>query len=692
MFYLAFRWWRGGFPKFPYTNFHEANLDYFLSVFSEIWTEWEEMYNNLTEWKNQTDVDFQTWKSGVETALNDWKTNFEYRNTVWQDAMETNISDWETAVIADLDSWKDEFIDSYNDIESRVESIVSDTEDMIENLAPPFSNSTNYNIGDYVIYTGILYKFIKNHSAGDWDNNDVIQAFATDELLYIKNNITESTYNKVTLLNKINPKNGINYEVDKGTIKFSGTTNANTISIISNDIVLPAGTYRFSGMDSNYNISIQIYHHENGVVGSQIYQGRADKTFTLDSDSVVYLRTIIESGTAVTGAVIRPQIEVGSTTSPFIPGITGIDYVSRMELHAPLTILNNGDDLDDYYQETKDYYIGYSTTVLNSPITVGQRYLEVFHVTNNVALQTMYAPQQNLLYSRQRTNGVWDGWKIVNDNDTGDTVISEFTPKANTSILENSGKKIKILSYNVANYNKNTATYISNEQIANFKKMLYKSKADIIGLQENREYIDSNNTKKCIEYIYKPVYPFGFGGSGVCIESKTDSNSYGKLAVSSDRSLEYALIAFDNSDILFISAHPTANYNDTGRESMETINQRRTEYENILKWANGIITLTNRNTETPVSAPIHDYVIIALDGNTITTTDKENLLNLCNTYNYTPSNGDYIGWVNTHIRNQSLDNILVSSNCIIDSFEVYETLKNDLYSDHLPIVAEITLT
>lgn len=185
MIYLAFRWWKGGFPKFPFTNNHEANLDYFLSVFSEIWEEWEEMYNELKTWKENTDLSLEEWKNGVIDSIANWELEFQRVINEWKTETETDISEWENDVIEDIEAWKQDFIDDYENIESRVESIVSDTEDMIENLAPPFSSSDNYSIDDYAVYNGNLYRFINNHS-GAWNASDVVRSTATSDIKYNK--------------------------------------------------------------------------------------------------------------------------------------------------------------------------------------------------------------------------------------------------------------------------------------------------------------------------------------------------------------------------------------------------------------------------------------------------------------------------------------------------------------------------
>ena len=43
-----------------------------------------------------------------------------------------------------------------------------------------FSPYLNYSVGDYVVNEGFLYKFTSNHAAGQWDDNDVVEASLLD--------------------------------------------------------------------------------------------------------------------------------------------------------------------------------------------------------------------------------------------------------------------------------------------------------------------------------------------------------------------------------------------------------------------------------------------------------------------------------------------------------------------------------
>lgn len=176
------------FPNdFPYTNFHELNLDYFIKKFDEIFTEWANLYETLTTWKSDTDNDITEWKNDAISDITAWENEVFDELNAWKRETGSDIDEWERGVISDLNDWKDGFENEYEALADRVTAIVSDTEDMVENLAEPFSSSNNYSVGDYVIYNGVLYRFTSNHSAGDWDSSEVVQTTAMNDINDINN-------------------------------------------------------------------------------------------------------------------------------------------------------------------------------------------------------------------------------------------------------------------------------------------------------------------------------------------------------------------------------------------------------------------------------------------------------------------------------------------------------------------------
>ena len=92
--------------KFPYTNFHELNLDYFINKFNEIFAEWETLYNTLNTWKDETTTELEEWKTATEQDLDDREATLRAELDAWKTATQTDISTWETETLASLNAWK----------------------------------------------------------------------------------------------------------------------------------------------------------------------------------------------------------------------------------------------------------------------------------------------------------------------------------------------------------------------------------------------------------------------------------------------------------------------------------------------------------------------------------------------------------------------------------------------------------
>ena len=184
----------GFWNRFPYTNFHELNLDWFNQEFEKIFAQWDELYSTMNEWKDNTDRDLNEWKQNTLSDIESWENDVLDGLNQWKTATGEDISDWESEVIADLNTWKQDFIDAYEALEDRVDAIVSYTEDMVENLAEPFSTTKNYISGEYVVQNGILYKFTSDHSAGAWMESDAIQVTAMKDIDDLNNDLIVDEY------------------------------------------------------------------------------------------------------------------------------------------------------------------------------------------------------------------------------------------------------------------------------------------------------------------------------------------------------------------------------------------------------------------------------------------------------------------------------------------------------------------
>lgn len=120
--------WNDFINDFPYTNFSDINVSWFLNKFKQIFDEWEGLYNQMLSWKTATDEYNATWRTEQEQAFTTWENNFQTAIDAWKAQTETDIGTWETDTIASIEAWKAVFINQYNALKLEVEQIAEDAE------------------------------------------------------------------------------------------------------------------------------------------------------------------------------------------------------------------------------------------------------------------------------------------------------------------------------------------------------------------------------------------------------------------------------------------------------------------------------------------------------------------------------------------------------------------------------------
>lgn len=92
--------------RYPYTNFHELNLVYFIKHFKEIFEQWSQLYDEMQSWKTSTTEELETWKIETLEDLQSWETTLLAELDAWKTQTGTDISAWETATLAALTAWQ----------------------------------------------------------------------------------------------------------------------------------------------------------------------------------------------------------------------------------------------------------------------------------------------------------------------------------------------------------------------------------------------------------------------------------------------------------------------------------------------------------------------------------------------------------------------------------------------------------
>lgn len=397
----------------------------------------------------------------------------------------------------------------------------------------------------------------------------------------------------------------------------------------------------------------------------------------------------------------------GEDWETWVKGFSSLDAATLFVNMSDNQSVSSGTDLNTL-TDRGFFRLSYSGTYVNSPVadeTDKYKFVEILKQGSQCFQRyTLYkhgSPRNYEQYIR-----IWDGtaWKewtkgfstwdfnAIVDSLTDD-VKESFTGSAMTSQGTNDGLKLRVLSYNASQYNNDTETYISDDKLFNLRRMINEANADLIFMQEDRAYIDSANTKASKDYVFLPAYPNNEGSGSCAVRSKMAQTNGGLVSLSGDRMLRYCVITIGDVKLLAASAHPISNYNSTGKDSAESISMRATEYQEIMEWVNGDETLPDYSTAAAVTVPTHTHAIVGMDANSWTATDKSNLATLAADRGFVLANGTYLGWLKTEMRNNAaLDNVIASDNVIFNSFKVLNSEYANLYSDHVPLIADVTLT
>lgn len=517
--------------------------------------------------------------------------------------------------------------------------------DIKHGIASDFSDAVIYKAGEYVWYGNELRIFTKDHPAGAW----------TDDTASV------STYRGLSE-DVANIAYGLAKEYDD-----SETYNV--------------GDYCKLNNRTFYVCNTQITTPEPFT--------SAHWTRIIFSDLIKQLKSEIQT------VVLTSDPELNRIIKRlYIPSSVGLD----LSVVNRVTVYNGGANLYGFRFFNKSNQNVFSFAKLNEVgmtglWRIGQSYADIGDLT------LIDGTSKN--YYCTVYPAVFEDTKLADDyekslNTDNNSAIS-YSPVESSATNENKGDVLKVMSYNVAHYTNDVPSdIIPDEKIRNIIDVISGENADIICVQEDSGYIDSNNIRETQSYLYSPQYPYTTGMLETTVRSKRATNGEkGRLTYSNGRYLGYAVFEIGTKKVLVCSTHPSASHNGTGVDSQESIAARLTQYTEMFNWINGTVDLVDESTGNQVHVPEHTHVIIGMDANCATDTDKTNLMNLVNQNHYSAANGSRLGWLATCKSSGkwvSIDNVLVSENVIINSVKSLSSKFTNLYSDHVPLVINVTLT
>lgn len=628
----------GIFQQFPYTNFHEMNLDQIVKIVKNMLEEWAQYYNTWDNWKDTVTNQWAEMRSFINNYFDDLDVQEEINNKI-ADMVTTgefsNIVD--PYVPPAVSAWLAEHITTPEavviDDTLSISGACADAKaagDAISDV----ESELNYFVDVVDLLDGVpLYQgsWIRMNS---WD-----EATENTAATRLHTSVTLNNVDRVTIL----ALNGFEYEVAFFDASNTLLTHLNAWQTNNRTIVLsaPATTMRLNIRNSTNTALTQnggIHIYSGGYSLKEMYGGLYVKLasgFVDNSTSNPPLLTFDTKKQTVT------------VNKCYLLDKTGIRHQVAPQTVSYTAGTNVGTQTLVY--DTTD---GVVKPKYTSPAA------EHLRLDNSTQIVMAYYHTGRLVNGTIATNLTYN----INNNYFGNF------PKSYSPLSEGQLINLKVCSYNLGVYNYGVSGAISEQDeatiITQCRNFFSEQNCDILGLQENRQIL---NTKSTNTEIYNYLYPYGYGFyNSTWLKSRYPLSQTGQSAfTSSGREYVYGTLDIDGLNVFVMSVHLAL-----------TGTMRAQEYTEL-------IAILNQ----------HEYFICFgdfnanSDGSTDPQTEYNNLLNA----GYHIANGGYLGLMTTHPQdNKKLDNIVTSNNIIIANSYVPDVYA-DMHSDHLPIIAELAI-
>lgn len=260
-----------------------------------------------------------------------------------------NLNDIQDAIIA-LEEWQSE--------------AGADIPQILADIAPRFSNSTNYSAGDCVIVLNKLYQFTAAHPAGNWTGTDATEVNVTsllkeavaslsgevDDLKSAFDDVTETIFAPVVSIDTTTMKHTEWYVNTSGVINSSTGSTTLSLSIP----IEAAGTYYISKNESpKFRIGYCMTDPYNGVTlsGFQNLGTATSASIVLPAESYLVICYFVNDSSAIDKDALTNSIVVKQ----------GLDEISAVDLVARAAIFTKKPYVNTEQNFLYDVGNGYKT-------------------------------------------------------------------------------------------------------------------------------------------------------------------------------------------------------------------------------------------------------------------------------------------------------------------------------------------
>ena len=401
-----------------------------------------------------------------------------------------------------------------------------------------------------------------------------------------------------------------------------------------------------------------------------------------------------------------------------LPSAGDLITIKTYSFTEPILTITQNSDLNDYLTPGTYYSPNTATTatLLNCPLKDTAFKMDVTEARDTGSgrvRQTIYKADyreqdgffMRYLYSSS-TYGPWDHYLPSKAQHTPQ-IFYPNEKEYSARTIDNVVARFRVGTYNVAHYrmNQTVYNYISghSDAIEKWRRWVANSNMDFLFLTEDSQYIDSAQTMLATKYLYNPYfYENNIIKHSHRILTKTefDTTSLETVIVPNVNPsglntayyIDWCISTVANIGSILLAVIHNFPSGPTAIGTEAQVKQNRVNYYAAIK---NLLAEESGN---------YDYVIIAGDtnaGNYVNETmenteyDMGLLESLCEDTDTHLVNGGEIGWFKTVPSSQTVsrafDNIIVSNNIRVEKIECNPFMYEELWSDHVPVIAEVSL-
>ena len=651
--------------RFPYVNFHAMNQDWILSVVIDF----QQKYNTIQQQIDSGVLQINNTTAQKLSELNSKAAQIETLLNSWYNTHSANIQNTLAAAIRDFD---------IHIAQITAETIQSIPQDY-SSMADLVNNIKKYNAVDVI-----------PHTSGSHTVNGITYSWNTD-----------------------------------GSCAISGTATADARETIYDNIsALPAGIIAGQTYYIDYSASVtrlQILSYAIGGEGSVVYTGRGeDGTITIPNNAIgLWIRLLVPNGASNLNETVHPIILNGLSNKQ----LTG----NAVDLAPDVAQLKT--DVKDL--KTNELSMNFSAASnLNSPalweqgsinpetgenVISSTRMRSKGYLPSNISeiqlpdstkgffiLAYDYSDNYIGVYNSDGTfNTTGNGYDFFNlstiyQNHAYKIRIYLYTRDSNPVTTEYANQiilksiynqlinpvNIRIMQNNIGQFNFGyDGGYAGADiglKLSNYRQMLMKYKPDIIGLQEYRTFVDALNTRNADYILFNDIIPYkSYEEYGYVILSKYKPYNTRHVYLHSEGDypvhMVYGNIIVDNMEVII----GTTALNTLGGSADASMKIRA---------LNRMVSLLS-GTKT---------AIICADANPQSQEEADAIKAFMKAAGYRTANWDYAGYLESYNPYSNIykciDTIFIKGNARFAQIDmVPKNEYSNLLSDHLPIIADITI-